>query len=1538
LPFASPAELRELVSLTDFDKSVEDVERDIRRSTAVLLHASIAQPETGVDTESWIASVAQPWQASVREVRQEFDGDVHSESAGKCGLRFANSKAAVNAALTLQHRTSDGETRRCRIAVHSGEILEFRGVSLSSALNISNAADLCAALNELSQPGQILLTRQPFDGSRQSVAEHPVAGCDPLIWHSHGRYLMRNAQTAGDSFEEAFEVFEVGCEVSQPADTERLWSSETEEQERMRGWRPSIGKPIPTQDSWIIKRKLGEGGFGEAWLAEQKETRRQQVFKFCFDTERLRSFRRELTVFRLLQKELGDRNDIARLEEAQTNTPPFYLKSEHVEAGNLEDWADAQGGLESIPLDERLRIVKEICVAVAAAHSKGVFHRDLKPANIFMRQDASGVWHPVLADFGIGALADSSLLKKHDITHGSLMQTMLIGSSRGSGTRMYKPPEADTGEHRGTTQADVYALGVMLFQMVTANFKRPAGIGWEQYLPDCTLSAATSETDNGPDQHVWTELLRDDIRSAIHVAPDLRLGSVDSLLERLKSLPERANAETAHRATARIQRRNQRLKRLLALTTASLLIVGGLSILSFAQWRQANLATAEKNDQLIETRRRLKQVEEIPLYAELVSQAFIDGNPSNAEELRQAIKRSRIHDTGFAAVAEANLLWVGRKEAEAIASLEKARLDLPQDDYVVFSLGNLYGASERYDEAATCHLQAAALRPDWMNYEISAARNLASSDQDESKTQAASIANRLAKQMGLSNIQIANIARTLILLDLEQNCLAVLARVEVNSPRTKVNDVPALLFEKAMALKELGRVAEARAAHERLIELAGGVGANYQAFGFFEVQEQNYEAAKKHLERALELNPRDIHSLRQLAGVYVQLKRPEDAFVTLKRLCELPSIRSTYDLSNLFALSKELERPLSDEAVEQINKLKDVDPTFHRECAEALRVIGQKSEAQLQIEHSIEMAADDPLAWFIKGKLLHFDFDDDEGAISAYFRTLELNPKFASAHNNLGLIYHVRGDRDNAIQEFKNAIDLNGENYIWHQNLADVYSDTEDWQNCIPGFERAIELNPHDERSFFRLSYALDELGRVDESEKLLRRILERRPDYATALNNLAMIRMKKQDYIEAEELLIRACKARPDHYLYWENLGDVHWDNDSHAKGIEAYIKATELDPKKGHSWKRLGQCHDFVGNADDARRCYLKAFEHLPEDSDLLRLVAIVLAEDGNFAGAQKLLDRALEMSPNDTDAMNNYAKLEEYRGDTEAAVGWLKKAFQGVPSGVLYIENIGAFRELLGARDFYIYTKRAAELGGGQDVRLREVRGAYACGLIETTRALCHGLATDFPDDPVVLNDIAFTLANGYDESLRDPKQALEWSIRSNELTKYSNLLYLDTLAASYASNGDFDAAVAFQRRVVNDDAFETVMTDNFGELGPNEAEAARQRLESYEMGEVLYDSQPEAFSLQEHLESARAWSFCAAQMPVNGANSPSSNNRGDYINRSLESLREAVTLGYADWDQIQDDPDLAVVRSSDAFKVWFENVSAMDSGTTRSISVE
>ena len=304
--------------------------------------------------------------------------------------------------------------------------------------------DVCRRICLMSLPGQTLLTRTAFDIAREHARQAPGAGDDEageLRWLSHGRYVL-----AG--IDEAVEVYEVGeatAPLKAPPDAPQARRADSLEQQRMQGWRPAPGQEIPRRPGWVIDRKLGEGGFGEVWVARHDRTREPRVFKFCFDADRLGSFKRELTLFRLLRDALGDRPDIARLLEVELDEVPFYLESEFVDGGNLRDWALTDGRLAAMSLEDRLRLAAEIAAAAAAAHSVGIIHKDLKPSNVFMRQDDQ---RPVAPDAGRlrhRRRGGPSQLQRRNITVAGFTRSLLEPGSSRTGTRMYQPPEANLG-------------------------------------------------------------------------------------------------------------------------------------------------------------------------------------------------------------------------------------------------------------------------------------------------------------------------------------------------------------------------------------------------------------------------------------------------------------------------------------------------------------------------------------------------------------------------------------------------------------------------------------------------------------------------------------------------------------------------------------------------------------------------------------------------------------------------------------------------------------------------------------------------------------------------------------------------------------------------------------------------------------------------------------------------------------------------------------------------------------------------------------
>lgn len=310
-------------------------------------------------------------------------------------------------------------------------------------------------------------------------------------------------------------------------------------------WRPEPGEPIPRREHWILDAKLGEGGFGEVWLAAHEKTKAKRVFKFCFEPERVKGLRREVVLFRLLKESLGDRDDIAHVLDWEFDRPPFFLEAEHTEGGDLAAWAEEQGGLAEIPLETRLELVAQAATALGAAHSVGVLHKDIKPGNMLVAAGTDrGRPRIRLSDFGIGVITDPGALAEMGITAAGLTEALSPSSkSSGSGTRIYMAPELIEGK-QSTTFSDIYSLGVVLYQMVIGDFSRAVASGWERDIED--------------------ELLREDIAACIDGNPERRLPSAADLAERLRRLEHRraerqAQRQTEEQAVRALRRRRQLL-------------------------------------------------------------------------------------------------------------------------------------------------------------------------------------------------------------------------------------------------------------------------------------------------------------------------------------------------------------------------------------------------------------------------------------------------------------------------------------------------------------------------------------------------------------------------------------------------------------------------------------------------------------------------------------------------------------------------------------------------------------------------------------------------------------------------------------------------------------------------------------------------------------------------------------------------------------------------------------------------------------------
>lgn len=219
-------------------------------------------------------------------------------------------------------------------------------------------------------------------------------------------------------------------------------------------------------------RKIGEGGMGEVYEAEQSApVRRRVAVKIVKHGANSQSV---LDRFEAERQALALMNHpyVAKVYDGGSSTEGVpYFVMEFVEGVGLNEHCDTN----RLSIDERLRIFTKVCDGVQHAHQNAIIHRDLKPSNI-MVSEMDGEMIPKVIDFGIAKALDEKLTDLTLTQEGALL-----------GTPSHMSPEQARGEHVDT-RTDVYSLGVILYELLVGVLPfelRGKGLsGLEEFLHD----------------------------------------------------------------------------------------------------------------------------------------------------------------------------------------------------------------------------------------------------------------------------------------------------------------------------------------------------------------------------------------------------------------------------------------------------------------------------------------------------------------------------------------------------------------------------------------------------------------------------------------------------------------------------------------------------------------------------------------------------------------------------------------------------------------------------------------------------------------------------------------------------------------------------------------------------------------------------------------------------------------------------------------------------------------------------------------------
>jgi len=430
-------------------------------------------------------------------------------------------------------------------------------------------------------------------------------------------------------------------------------------------------------------------------------------------------------------------------------------------------------------------------------------------------------------------------------------------------------------------------------------------------------------------------------------------------------------------------------------------------------------------------------------------------------------------------------------------------------------------------------------------------------------------------------------------------------------------------------------------------------------------ESRKYEEAIRHFSAFLERNPDHPQALLEIGECFESLGKIERAIKFFDRALTacpgdaLAMAKKGYAMHYLDPEQREEGKALCEKAL-------SLDPNSDIVLAivgESL-IVDAPARARSLIDKALSIRPQSARALFCKGLLC-----ESEGQVRRAAEYFGMAATTDSKYFDVlyGKVGHLRQMQmyDAALRDLQQLLSFDEDSNRYHRVRGDILADMERWEEAITCYTKAIELDPGDASCFFSRGRVFASCGCIDDAERDYKAAIEREPQYAEALTNLAAIYCDfHEDYTEAMIYVERAIEVNGALVNAWVNRGIILRHLNRLEDAVASYDKALSLDPGNTYALLRKGALlTDILGLHEEALQCFNAVASVAPGNTECWWNLSQVYMHKGNFETAIMYLDRLLEIAPDNTAALRNKAALLQRLGRGPEAASLLAQLNRGV-----------------------------------------------------------------------------------------------------------------------------------------------------------------------------------------------------------------------------------------------------------------------------------